>query len=99
MDAGEPRTMPPGSPRGLTAAEVEERRERDGYNELPTGEKHVLLVVCGGISAALGDRQEAFMLLGFVLFIMALTLLQERKTERALESLRDLASPRALVIR
>src|SRR5579872_3949926 len=30
---------------------------------------------------------------------MALTLVQERKTERALEALRDLASPRALVIR
>ncbi len=39
------------------------------------------------------------MLLGFVVFIMALTLVQERKTERALEALRDLASPRALVIR
>ncbi|MGH7295641.1 MAG: HAD-IC family P-type ATPase, partial [Polyangiaceae bacterium] len=59
----------------------------------------LLLLVCGGIYLVLGDRQEAFMLLGFVLFIMGLTFAQERKTERALEALRDLASPRALVIR
>ena len=59
----------------------------------------LLLLICGGIYAAVGDRQEAFMLLGFVIFIMALTLFQERKTGRALEALRDLASPRALVIR
>ena len=30
---------------------------------------------------------------------MGITLYQERKTERALEALRDLSSPRALVIR
>jgi Ca2+-transporting ATPase len=39
------------------------------------------------------------MLLGFVFIVMGITLYQERKTERALEALRDLASPRALVIR
>ncbi len=105
---------PPGIARGLTAAEVAARRERDGFNELPAGGKRgvvasvlailrepmsLLLLVCGGIYLAVGDRQEAFMLLGFVLFIMVLTLVQERKTEHALEALRDLASPRALVVR
>ena len=35
----------------------------------------------------------------FVFVVMALTLFQERKAERALEALRDLSSPRALVIR
>ena len=99
---------------GLGQAEVLERQRRDGFNELPGRERRtilasvvgllrepmsLLLLVCGGIYLALGDRQEAFMLLGFVVFIMALTLVQERKTERALEALRDLASPRALVIR
>ncbi len=39
------------------------------------------------------------MLLGFVLLIVGTTLYQERKTERAIEALRELASPRALVIR
>ena len=39
------------------------------------------------------------MLLGFVFVVMAITIVQERRTERALEALRDLSSPRALVIR
>ena len=39
------------------------------------------------------------MLLGFVVLIVGITLYQERKTERAIEALRDLASPRALVVR
>ena len=39
------------------------------------------------------------MLLGFVVLIIGITLYQEHKTERALEALRDLSSPRALVIR
>jgi len=103
-----------GELRGLSPAEVIQRREQCGANELPTPGGHgllvdilnllrepmsLLLLVCGGIYAAVGDRQEAFMLLGFVIFIMGLTLIQERKTGRALAALRDLASPRALVIR
>ncbi|HUS46479.1 MAG TPA: cation-translocating P-type ATPase [Phycisphaerae bacterium] len=39
------------------------------------------------------------MLLGFVLVVMAITFIQERRTERALEALRDQSSPRAMVIR
>jgi len=39
------------------------------------------------------------MLMGFVFVVIGITLYQERKTERALEALRDLSSPRALVIR
>jgi Ca2+-transporting ATPase len=59
-----------------------------------------LLLVAGGlVYLLLGDLQEALMLLGFVLVVMGITFYQERKTERALDSLRDLSSPRALVIR
>ena len=50
-------------------------------------------------TSCLGDVEEALMLLGFVFVVMGITLYQERKTERALEALRDLSSPRALVIR
>jgi len=99
---------------GLTGAEVIERRAREGWNEISSTKKRgflvnlgalirepmtLLLLVSGGIYFAVGDRGEALMLLGFVVFIVALTLVQERKTERALEALRDLASPRALVVR
>ncbi|MCY7334788.1 MAG: HAD-IC family P-type ATPase [Chamaesiphon sp.] len=59
-----------------------------------------LLLVGGGIVYwILGDIQEALILVGFVLFITGISLYQEGKTEHALEALRDLSSPRALVIR
>jgi Ca2+-transporting ATPase len=99
---------------GLSEAEVAIRRARDGYNELPSARRRsliasilmlvrepmsLLLLVCGAIYLLLGDRQEGLMLLAFVVFILVLTLFQERKTERALDDLRDMASPRANVIR
>jgi Ca2+-transporting ATPase len=60
----------------------------------------LIIIIAGGtLYMVLGDLQEALMLLGFVFVIMGITLYQERKTERALEALRDLSSPRALVIR
>ena len=99
---------------GLSETEAARRLKADGYNELPSTKKRsifaiafevvrepmfLLLVACGTIYLVLGDVQEALMLLGFVFVVMGITLYQERKTERALEALRDLSSPRALVIR
>jgi len=99
---------------GLTKTEAEARLAANGYNELPSAKKRniwliafsvlkepmfLLLVACGAIYMILGDVQEALILLGFVFVIMAITFYQERKTERALEALRDLSSPRASVIR
>ncbi len=101
-------------PQGLTSSEAAERLRAEGYNELPSTSKRgflrialgvarepmfLLLVFAGALYAALGDLQEAIMLLGFVFVVMGITIYQERKTERALEALRDLSSPRALVIR
>ena len=59
----------------------------------------LLLVACGILYLPLGDENEALMLLGFVFVVIGITFYQERNTERALEALRDLSSPRALVIR
>jgi Ca2+-transporting ATPase len=59
----------------------------------------VLLVAAGILYRVLGDPEEALMLLGFVFAVIGITLYQERKTQRALEALRDLSSPRALVVR
>src|SRR5678815_2105263 len=99
---------------GLSTAQAAEQLARDGFNELAAGRIRplwrelldvarepmtALLIGCGVIYFVLGDRSEAVMLLGFVLLIVGTTLYQERKTERAIEALRDLASPRALVIR
>src|SRR5512136_128940 len=99
---------------GLTEQEIRERLAEDGYNELPTAKKrtfvHILLevvrepmflmlIACGLLYLALGSSEEALMLLGFVIVIIGITFYQEQKTERALEALRDLSSPRALVVR
>jgi P-type Ca2+ transporter type 2C len=99
---------------GLSEADVASRLKQHGYNELPSSKRRsffatawdvvrepmfLLLLACGTVYLLLGDVQEALMLLGFVFVVLGITLYQERKTERALEALRDLSSPRALVIR
>ncbi|MFZ2658277.1 MAG: cation-translocating P-type ATPase [Victivallales bacterium] len=100
--------------KGLSELEAASRLAGEGFNELPSSRKRsifqiafgvvkepmfLLLVACGIIYLCLGDKEEAMMLLGFVFVVMGITLYQERKTERALEALRDLSSPRARVIR
>jgi P-type Ca2+ transporter type 2C len=99
---------------GLTDEEAYRRLSEEGPNELPSAKKRgllhiglevirepmfILLLACGSLYLLLGDVKEALLLLGFVFVVAGITFLQERKTERALEALRDLSSPRALVIR
>jgi len=59
----------------------------------------LLLLAAGTLYLVFGDLQEGSTLFGFVLVTLGLTLYQEGKTERAIEALRDLTSPRALVVR
>jgi Ca2+-transporting ATPase len=99
---------------GLSTAEAAHQMAAEGPNLLPgsapkstvvivrevlTEPMFLMLLAAGGIYLALGDRAEALFLLGFVFVVIGITLMQERKTQRALESLRDLSAPRALVIR
>jgi Ca2+-transporting ATPase len=58
-----------------------------------------LLLAGGAIYFVLGDLQDALVLLVFATMSVIITVVQEARTERVLEALRDLASPRALVIR
>jgi Ca2+-transporting ATPase len=58
-----------------------------------------LLLGAGTIYLLTGDVMDAMALLGFVCVIIIVTVLQERRTERALATLRDLSSPRALAVR
>ncbi len=100
--------------KGLTSAEAADRLLRDGPNELPSAKPRtifqiafevirepmfLLLLGGGAIYLILGDLQEALLLLAFVFVIIGITLYQERKTENALQALKDLSSPRARVIR
>jgi Ca2+-transporting ATPase len=103
-----------GTFQGLSEQEAATRLASDGYNELPQQKRKgifriafevmkepmfILLLCCGALYFVLGDAEEALMLLAFVFVVMGITLYQENKTENALEALRDLSSPRALVIR
>ena len=98
----------------LTSAQAAERLRADGPNALPQAQTrgwlHIareivqepmfqLLVAAAVVYLVLGDTGEALMLLAFVLMIMGITLVQERRTERVLEALRELTSPRATVVR
>ncbi|SFG01350.1 Ca2+-transporting ATPase [Novosphingobium sp. CF614] len=58
-----------------------------------------LLLAAGLIYLLLGDRTEALILLVFAGLSIAITIIQEARTERVLEALRDLSAPRALVVR
>jgi P-type Ca2+ transporter type 2C len=100
--------------KGLSDEEAARRLGYEGPNDLPSAKRRgmfhialevirepmfMLLIACGSLYLLLGDVKEALLLLGFVFVVAGITFFQERKTERALEALRDLSSPRALVIR
>ena len=100
--------------RGLTAAEAGARFRRDGPNELPRGGRRtwlailagvmrepmfLLLMAASGLYLAFGEIREALTLAASFIVILVIGVIQEGRTERALEALRDLASPRARVLR
>ena len=99
---------------GLTEADAAARLQAEGHNELPQPDRRTpfriaievlrepmlaLLLVGGIVYLALGDLKEAIILVAFATMSIVITVVQETRTERVLEALRDLTSPRALVIR
>ncbi len=99
---------------GLSAAEARDRLARDGFNELPARERRsmaaiafgvmrepmfALLIAAAVLYAAIGDRGEAALLLAFATISVSIAVVQQGRSERALDALRELTSPRALVIR
>ncbi len=102
------------APSGLTALEAGQRLAETGYNELspPHARRFheiaaevlrepmfLLLIAAGIIYLLLGSLEDALMLLCFVLIVIAMTVFQAQKSERVLEALRELSSPRARVMR
>lgn len=101
-------------PTGLTAAEAAARLDAEGPNELPTGRGRgwlaqilgvvrepmiLLLLGAASVHVLLAEPLDALLLLGSVLLVIAISVGQEHRTETALAALRDLSSPRALVVR
>jgi Ca2+-transporting ATPase len=99
---------------GLTVEEAERRLRAEGPNELPSARPQtrgqtalavvrepmlLLLLAAGSLNFLLGEPVDGAILLSFVVVVMAIEFVQERRTERAVDALRDLSSPRALVIR
>ncbi len=104
----------PGPMHGLSEAEAQARLQAEGYNELPRPDRRtplrivlevvrepMLALLLGGVAVylLLGDLKEAIILGVFATLSILITVIQESRTERVLEALRDLTSPRALVIR
>ncbi len=102
------------SPSGLSDKEAAARLLTDGPNELASARPRslaqmawdvvrepmlMLLVAAGSIYLVLGELKDSAVLLVSIFVVLGISLYQQRKTERALEALRELSSPRALVIR
>jgi Ca2+-transporting ATPase len=99
---------------GLSSVEAAARLAADGANALPAAQSRgmlaialdvvrepmlLLLAAATAVYLVVGDVHEALVLAASIVVVVAITVLQERKAERALEALRDLSSPRALVVR
>ena len=99
---------------GLSENDARTRLREEGENLLPSARPRsllhiawsvvsepmfLLLTACGVIYLILGSMSDAAILIASVIVVMGLSFFQERKSERALEALRDLSSPRAMVIR
>ena len=100
--------------RGLTDSEAQRRLRQFGPNTLPAAHKAtlfsiafatlkepmlVLLLSTGVVYLLIGDLREAIAILASIFLVIGISVVQKQRTERTLEALRDLTSPRALVVR
>ena len=99
---------------GLTAIEAARRLQRDGPNSLPSQSgrtipaivigvlrEPMLALLLGGsiVYLLIGSAGEAIILASFAGLSIAITIIQESRTEHVLQALRDLSAPHALVVR
>jgi P-type Ca2+ transporter type 2C len=99
---------------GMTSRDAAERLAADGPNELPKAKKRnllqqawdvvrepmlLLLLGAGTVNFLLSEPLDGIILMSFVIVVIVISIYQEHKTENALAALRDLSSPRALVVR
>ncbi len=99
---------------GLSAAQAAARLAAEGPNRIPGATRRgtlsiaagvvrepmlLLLLAAAAIYVVVGDLHEALVLAASIVVVIGITVVQEFRAERALEALRDLSSPRALVVR
>lgn len=101
-------------PTGLTSDQAQQRLRSHGRNvlrqrsqrglvvllrELFSEPMFLLLVLAAAIYLVLGDLAEGVLLAVFACLTLALVLIQQQRSEKALEALRELGAPTARVIR
>ena len=99
---------------GLTSAAAQAELARVGPNELPKPTRRgigrivisvlsepmfLLLVIAALVYLIIGDPRESVMLAAFALLSVGLVVVQEARSENALEALRALGAPTAMVLR
>ncbi len=102
------------TPAGLSAVEAAARLKLEGRNELTRARRRSLvqmtaevlrepmfqlLIAAALLYLFLGDLGEALVLLGGASLTIGIAVAQESRAERVLDALREMSSPRALVIR
>jgi len=99
---------------GLTAVEAKRLQEQYGKNELTSQKKEsflrkvlhiicepmfLLLIVASIIYFILGEPRDGAIMLVFVVGIISIDVIQEWKTDKTLNALKDLSAPHVTVIR
>lgn len=100
--------------KGLTSEEAKKLQEKFGKNEINSkkGESflkkafHIisepmflLLIIAGTIYFILGEPIDGLIMLSFVVIIISIEVIQEWKTDKTLEALKDLSAPHITVLR
>ncbi len=102
------------NPVGLSSAEVKQQQDRYGKNEMVHQKKDhfikkvigiisepmfLLLLVASVIYFILGEPSDGAIMLIFVIGIITIDVIQEWKTDKTLNALKDLSAPQVTVIR
>ncbi|MCX7951976.1 MAG: calcium-translocating P-type ATPase, SERCA-type [Clostridiales bacterium] len=99
---------------GLSTNEAMQRLKKYGYNEIKSGKKKSkvkifleqfndfivwVLIAATVISGIMGDKADAITIIAIILLDAILGFIQEYRTEKSLEALKQLSAPHAKVIR
>lgn len=102
------------SPQGLADAQVKDKREQFGFNELAAQEKEslfmlflntfkdamvIVLLLVASIQLVMGHAIESLIIFAVLMINAVISVLQTRKAESSLDALKELSAPEAKVIR